>query len=90
MLNPNGIDPSPENQLFATAQRDFLPSPVGRGLRSGIPTWYADTVIAMTLLFPPLARGIANKSLILKIKILEYPRPFGERGRVRGYMSMKN
>ena len=54
-VNPNGIDPSPENQLFATAQRDFLPSPVGRGLRSGIPTWYADTVIAMTVLFPPLA-----------------------------------
>ena len=53
MLNPNGIDPSPENQLFATAQRDFLPSPVGRGLRSGIPTWYAD-VVAMILLFLPL------------------------------------
>ena len=53
MLNPNGIDPSPENQLFATAQSDFLPSPVGRGLRSGIPTWYANTVISMTLLFPP-------------------------------------
>ena len=53
MLNPNGIDPSPENQLFATAQSDFLPSPVGRGLRSGIPTWYAN-VVAMTVLFPPL------------------------------------
>ena len=55
MFNPNGIDPSPENQLFATAQSDFLPSPVGRGLRSGIPTWYAN-VVAMTVLFPPLAR----------------------------------
>ena len=56
MLNPNGIDPSPENQLFATAQSDFLPSPVGRGLRSGIPTWYTN-VVAMTVLFPPLVRG---------------------------------
>ena len=56
MLNPNGIDPSPENQLFATAQSDFLPSPVGRGIWSGIPTWYVNTVIAMTVLFPPLAR----------------------------------
>ena len=40
-LLPNGIDPSPENQLFASAQRDFLPSPVGRGLGRGIPTGYA-------------------------------------------------
>ena len=31
---PNGIDPSPENQLFAIAQSDFLPSPVGRGCMS--------------------------------------------------------
>lgn len=25
------IDPSPENQAFAKAQADFLPSPDGRG-----------------------------------------------------------
>jgi len=34
---------------------------------------------------------IVKNSLILKIKISsEFPRPFGERGRVRGYMSMKD
>ncbi len=31
----NRIDPSPENLLFAIAQSDFLPSPVGRGCKSG-------------------------------------------------------
>ncbi len=30
-LFPSGINPSPENLLFASAQSDFLPSPVGRG-----------------------------------------------------------